>query len=113
MAALDKDKEIFVVHVASLVDCSKMSIHPSWGAQIASLITNKTHVTVPIIYSDFANMFSPEFIVELLEYIEINNHPIELIDGHQPPYGLIYSLKLVELETLKIYIKTNLANNFI
>ena len=29
------------------------------------------------------------------------------------PYGFIYSLNLVKLETLKIYIKNNLANGFI
>ena len=31
----------------------------------------------------------------------------------QPPYGPIYSLGSVELETLKTYIETNLANGFI
>ena len=36
-----------------------------------------------------------------------------LKEGKQPPYGLIYSLEPVELETLKTYIKTKLANNFI
>lgn len=32
--------------------------------------------------------------------------------GKQPLYGPIYSLKLVELETLKTYIKTNLARGW-
>ena len=31
----------------------------------------------------------------------------------QPSYGSIYSLGLIELETLKTYIDTNLANGFI
>ncbi len=43
----------------------------------------------------------------------INNHTIKLIDDWQPLYNPIYSLGLVELEILKIYIKTNLANGFI
>ena len=38
---------------------------------------------------------------------------MKLVDDQQPPYGPIYSLKLVELETLKTYIKINLANNLI
>ena len=40
-------------------------------------------------------------------------HAIELEKGKQPSFGLIYSLRPVELEILKTYIKTNLANSFI
>ncbi len=43
----------------------------------------------------------------------INNHSNELVDDQQPPYGPIYSLGPVELETLKAYIENNLANSFI
>ena len=43
----------------------------------------------------------------------MNEHAIKLEEGKQPFFGPIYSLEPVELETLKIYIKTNLANNFI
>ena len=35
------------------------------------------------------------------------------MDDPQLPYGPIYNLGPVELETLKTYIKTNLANGFI
>ena len=42
-----------------------------------------------------------------------NEHAIKLENGKQPSYGPIYSLDRVELETLKTYIKTNLANSFI
>ena len=35
------------------------------------------------------------------------------MDNKQPPYGPIYSLGPVELETLKTYIEANLANSFI
>ena len=34
-------------------------------------------------------------------------------ESKQPPFGLIYSLSPIELKTLKTYIKTNLANDFI
>ena len=49
----------------------------------------------------------------IFSYIKINNHIIKLVNGQQPPYGVIYSLGSIELETLKTYIKTNLANKFI
>ncbi len=35
------------------------------------------------------------------------------MDDWQPPYGHIYSLRPVELETLKAYIENNLASGFI
>ena len=43
----------------------------------------------------------------------MNKHAIELKEGKQLPFGPIYSLGPVELETLKTYIETNLANGFI
>ena len=54
-----------------------------------------------------------ENAAELPEYTGINDHAIELKKGKQPFFGLIYSLGPVELETLKTYIETNLANGFI
>ena len=51
--------------------------------------------------------------MELLENTRINKHTIELIDGKQLLYGLIYALSPVELETLKTYIKTYLKTGFI
>ena len=51
--------------------------------------------------------------VELSKNTRINKHTLGFKKGKQLLFGLIYSLKLVELEILKIYIKTNLANNFI
>ena len=38
---------------------------------------------------------------------------MELQDAKQPPYGLIYSLGPVELETLKTYITTHIKTGFI
>ena len=52
-------------------------------------------------------------IVELSKHIKMNNYVIKLEKDKQPLFGLIYSLELVELKTLKIYIKINLANSFI
>ena len=52
-------------------------------------------------------------MAELPEHTGINDHPIDLLDDKQPPYGPIYNLGSVELETLKTYIKANLASGFI
>ena len=51
--------------------------------------------------------------MELLENTNINEKAIELIEGKQPPYGPIYSLRPVELETLKTYIETHFKTEFI
>ena len=64
-------------------------------------------------YSDYNNVYLAEYVAELLENTGINEHAIEQKEGKQPLFGPIYSLRPVELETLKTYIKTNLANNFI
>ena len=64
-------------------------------------------------YSDYSNVFLAENAAELLENIGMNEHAIELEEGKQPPFESIYSLSPVELETLKTYIETHLANDFI
>lgn len=51
--------------------------------------------------------------MELLENSRMNEYAIELIDGKQSFYEPIYTLSLVELETLKIYIETHLKTGFI
>ena len=51
--------------------------------------------------------------MELLDNTGINEHAIELEESKQPPFRPIYSLGPVELEMLKTYIKTDLANGFI
>ena len=105
---LDEHVEAFVVHVTSL---STMPIYPAREAQIASLVAEE--VKIPTEYSDFSNVFLEEKASILPEATELNQHAIELQEGQQPPYGPIYSLGPVELEMLKTYIETNLANSFI
>ena len=77
------------------------------------MIAKKAPTKIPTKYSDFVDIFSPDLAFKLPKHTGINNHAIELVDGQQPPYGPIYSLEPVELETLKAYIETNLANDFI
>ena len=113
-AALDPGHETFVVHVASLESPSQEGdVHPSRRAQIAALVANEAPTSIPTEYSDFADVFSPELASELPEHTGINDYTIELVDDQQPPYGPIYSLGPVELETLKTYIETKLKNDFI
>lgn len=58
-------------------------------------------------------MFLKESAAMLLKYMEINTYAIDLEEGKQPFYRLIYSQGPIELETLKIYIETNFINDFI
>ena len=111
-AALDPKYETYVVHVASF-SYTPLDVHPFRRPQISGLIAEEAPTKVPAKYSDFADVFSPDLASELPEHTGINDHAIELVDGQQPPYGPIYSLGPVELETLKAYIETNLANGFI
>ena len=90
-----------------------MLVHFKKQAQVGALLFDKALIKVPVEYFDYSNIFSVENIAKLLENIRINEHIIELEEGKQPPFNLIYSLGLVELEILKIYIETNLANGFI
>ena len=77
------------------------------------MIVEKIPTKVPAEYLDFADVFSPDLASELPEHTGINDHAIELVESQDPPYGPIYSLESVELETLKAYIEINLANGFI
>ena len=129
-AALDPEHETYVVHITSLdvhlfrrpqisgliakeAPVASLDIYPSRRLQISGLIAEEAPTKVPADYSDFANVFSPDLTSELPKHTGINNHAIELVEDQQPPYGPIYSLGSVELETLKTYIETNLANGFI
>ena len=88
-----------------------MLIYSSCQAQVAMLTSEETGI--PAEYSDFSDIFSSDSAAELPEHTGINDHPINLLDDKQPPYGSIYSLGPIELETLKTYIKANLASGFI
>ena len=107
-AALDEHVEAFVVHLTSL---SIMAIYPAREAQIALLVAKEIQISSE--YSDFSDVFSEEKASILPEATELNQHVIKLQKSQQPPYRPIYSLSPVELETLKTYIETNLANCFI
>ena len=113
---MDADSEIFVMYVA-IREQEEMPVHSKRQAQIetqvGALLFNKAPIEVLVEYSDYSNVFLAEYTAELPKNTGINEHTIKLEEGKQPPFGPIYSLGLVKLETLKIYIKTNLANGFI
>ena len=101
-----------MVHISALeFPLLKLLIHPDRAAQIASLLTKK--VTILGEYSDFADVFSEKKAMVLPDRTDLNEHAIELEGDKQPPYGPIYSLGPVELETLKAYIETHLKTGFI
>ncbi len=111
--ALDLKHKAFVVYIAALNIDSSDWVHPSRKAQIAHLKADEAPTEILSEYADFVDVFSPKLAIELPEYTEINNQAIKLVDDWQLPYGPINSLSTVELETLKAYIKNNLANSFI
>ena len=82
-------------------------------AQIRALLFDKAFTEVLGEYFNYSNVFLAKNIAELLEHTKINDNVIELEEGKQPLFGLIYNLKPVELEMLKTNIKNNLANDFI
>ena len=101
--ALDPEHEAYVVHVASLrsTPLTSLNVHSFREPQISDLIVEEAPTKVPVEYSDFADVFSPDLAMELLEYTEINTYAIDLEEGKQSPYRPIYSLGPVKLETLK------------
>ena len=109
--ALDPNREVFLVHVATIT--SQMAIHLTRQAQIALLQAEIASVTVPEEYSNYADVFSENLAMVLSEHTKINTHTINHEEDKQPPYGSIYGLGPLEIETLKTYIETNLANGFI
>ncbi len=105
--------DAFVIHVAALSVDSGDEVHPSKKTQIAHLKADEAPTNVSSEYVDFADVFLSKLVTKLPEHMGINDHTIELVNDWQTLYDPIYSLEPVELETLKVYIKNNLANSFI
>ena len=121
-AALDPEYETYIVHVglissnaslSSSISQLELNVHPFRRSQISGLIAKEASIKILAKYSDYADVFFPDLTFKLSRHTGINNHAIKLVESQQLPYGPIYSLKPVELKTLKTYIETNLANRFI
>ena len=102
----------FVVYV-TIQEYEEMPMYSKKPAQIKVLLFDKASIEVLIKYSNYNNVFLGENAIKLLVHTKINNYAIELEEDKQRFFEPIYSLGLVELKTLKIYIKTNLADSFI
>ena len=111
-AALDEKSETFVVYIAAM-EVLDPALYPSRAPLLAALQQNKAPTEIPLEYADYTNVSSTDLAMELPENTGINKHDIELIEGKQPPYSPIYSLGLVELETLKAYVENHLKTRFI
>ena len=77
------------------------NVHLFPRPQISVLIAKKAPIKVSSKYLDLIDVFSPDLMSELPEHTKINDYAIELVDSQQLPYGPIYSLRSVELETIK------------
>lgn len=64
-------------------------------------------------YANFFDIFSKKFMAIFPDHLDINKHIIDLEPSKQLFYRPVYNFDLVELKTLKTYIKTNLGNKFI
>lgn len=82
-------------------------------AQIRALIFDDASIIILVECFNYNNVFLVEYVVELSKHTRMNNYSIKLKEGKQLSFSPIYSLEPIELETLKTYIKTNLANDFI
>lgn len=73
--ALNKNVKTFVVYIAALLAILIYSIKK---AQIELLLANKTATGVPPEYSNYANIFLSNLVMELLKHTGINNYTIKL-----------------------------------
>jgi hypothetical protein len=69
-------------------------------------------VKLPEKYKDFANVFEKNKADQLPEHHPYDC-PIDLEEGHSPPFGPIYGLLEPELQALRDYLTENLAKGFV
>ena len=116
---LDPEHKIFIVHIASFFvtifnsNPLNIDIYFSCRPQIAGLIAKKALIKVAVEYTDFADVFSLNLASKLPKHTGIDDYIIKLFNSQQPLYGIIHGLKPINLETLKVNIKTNLVKEFI
>ena len=112
MAILKQEEIIMDPHRRAKIE-AKSRAQIQDVAQVGALLFDKASTEVLEEYSNYSNIFSAENTTELPDNTGMHEHAIELEEDKQPPFGPIYSLGPVELETLKTYMETNLANRFI
>lgn len=98
--ALDLDLETFVVYISAFI--GKDLIHLFYIIKIATLLWDKAPIEVPTKYFNYVDVFSFDLVIELPKNTSINKVVMILVEEKQPPYGLIYTLSQIKLETLKM-----------
>lgn len=110
----DLDNKTLLVHIISLtISNLNVDVHSFCRALIALWIIDQAFIVFLFESVDCVDVLSSNFAAKLSKYTKINNHFIDLVKDYQPSYKFIYNLKIIELETLKTYIKVNLVNGFI
>ena len=82
--ALDKELKTFVVHVAALkalLGSAEMMIHPMQAALITTLKPEKALTKIQPKYAAYADVFSFDLTIELLQNNSINKYAIKLKNG--------------------------------
>jgi hypothetical protein len=69
-------------------------------------------VKLPEKYKDFANVFEKNKANQLPEH-RLYDCPIDLEEGHSPPFDPMYGLSEPELQALRDYLTENLAKGFV
>ena len=80
--------------------------------QLETLDESLEEPTIPKVYRDLADVFSPSNANSLPPHRD-EDHAIELEPGKTPPFGPLYNLSEYQLKTLRKYKDKNLANGFI
>ena len=109
---LNVNSKTFIVYMV-IQEWEEIPVHFKRQAQVGVLLFNKAITEVLVEYSNYNDVFLAKYVAKLPKNIEMNKYTIKLEEGKQLPFGSIYSLRLVELKTLKTYIKINLASSFI
>jgi hypothetical protein len=121
----DEKTEIYMLHPGhtqdivpphgekTLVEDEKTLVEPDQTSISGQNVdTMDVSVELPECYQEFALLFSKSEADRLPPHRSCD-HTIPLQDGSSPPYGPLYRLSSVELETLHTYIQENLARGFI
>lgn len=78
---LDEKSEMFIVHTAALKSLlARITIYSSQTAWSANLQLNEALIKILLEYTDYADIFSLNLAIELLENTGINEHTIQLKD---------------------------------
>ncbi len=93
-----KNLQIFVIHVNPTNNKNPQS--------------EPTPVKLPEKYKDFVDVFEKNNVDQLLAHRPYDC-PIDLEEGHSPPFGPIYGLSEPELQALRDYLTENLAKGFV